>query len=251
MAGQTTIAPAFIVASPGVRVRCFSGTFAAPVPTGNELRRAIRILTSITPVSRQRSRVVAISTPPGTGDDDDKNAGGLASDRNDGQAGVEEPDEDDELLLRLSSLQARALRENDLLERLAQIEVLSDEPNEEGKKRAERYLSRETQLLYAVKQLYRDITFDIDNYLSKPERLLVAASLAILFGFFAATSATTIIGSVADWDPLAAAVLLVYVESFTRFYYKSREKGVVFRLANAFKVGLIYGCVVDCVKLGA
>jgi len=39
---------------------------------------------------------------------------------------------------------------------------------------------------------------------SRPIRLLTAGSIALLLGFFCATSAATIIGSVADWDPLAA-----------------------------------------------
>jgi len=35
---------------------------------------------------------------------------------------------------------------------------------------------------------------------------MTAATLALLLGFFSATSAATIIGSVADWDPLAAGM---------------------------------------------
>lgn len=37
-----------------------------------------------------------------------------------------------------------------------------------------------------------------------PVRRMTAATLSLLLGFFSATSAATIIGSVADWDPLAA-----------------------------------------------
>jgi len=39
-----------------------------------------------------------------------------------------------------------------------------------------------------------------------PLRRMTAATLALLLGFFSATSAATIIGSVADWDPLAAGM---------------------------------------------
>eukprot|EP00170_Pyropia_yezoensis_P003410 contig_14257_g3417 len=76
-----------------------------------------------------------------------------------------------------------------------------------------------------------------------------AATLFLLLGFFSATSAATIIGSVADWDPLAAAVLIVYTEGLTRSYYASPAPSVVLQLANAFKVGLEYGLFVDAFKL--
>lgn len=90
---------------------------------------------------------------------------------------------------------------------------------------------------------------DIDRALSKPSRLILASSLCILFGFFSATSASTIIGSVADWDPLAAAVLLIWTESFTKFYYTQSRRSRLLQLINAFKVGLIYGMTVDAFKL--
>lgn len=79
---------------------------------------------------------------------------------------------------------------------------------------------------------------------------MTAATLSLLLGFFSATSAATIIGSVADWDPLAAAVLIVYTEGLTRAYYSSTTPpSVVLQLANAFKVGLEYGLFVDAFKL--
>ena len=54
----------------------------------------------------------------------------------------------------------------------------------------------------------------------------------ILFGFFSATSAITIIGSVADWDPLAAAVMLCWTELFTKIFYFDQIKSFNFKLIN-------------------
>jgi hypothetical protein len=146
---------------------------------------------------------------------------------------------------------ARGDRQNDLLERLEKISLPPEDAvqDEERRLRGERYLSRETQLLYLVKHFYSDTKNDFEKYLSNPLRLLVAGSIAILFGFFSATAASTIIGSVADWDPLAAAVLLGWTETFTRFYYRTKDKSITLRLINAFKVGLIYGMCVDAFKL--
>lgn len=71
----------------------------------------------------------------------------------------------------------------------------------------------------------------------------------LFFGFFSATSAITIIGSVADWDPLAAAVLLCWIELFTKLYYTYENSNIFFSLLNTFKIGIIFGMFVDAFKL--
>lgn len=143
----------------------------------------------------------------------------------------------------------RSGRVNDLLARLDKIDLPEDPDAEIKRARADRYLQRESQLIWLSTRLFGEMADDCSSYLNEPVHTMVAASLAILFGFFSATSAATIIGSVADWDPLAAAVLLVWTEAFTRVYYSAKEKTLVLRLANAFKIGLIYGMAVDAFKL--
>lgn len=71
----------------------------------------------------------------------------------------------------------------------------------------------------------------------------------LLFGFFSATSAITIIGSVADWDPLAAAVMLCWIEAFTELFYAAEDPPLAFRLINGFKIGINLGMFVDAFKL--
>uniref|UniRef100_A0A7S0YQT1 Ycf20 n=1 Tax=Hemiselmis tepida TaxID=464990 RepID=A0A7S0YQT1_9CRYP len=71
----------------------------------------------------------------------------------------------------------------------------------------------------------------------------------LFFGFFSATSAITIIGSVADWDPLAAAVLLCWIELFTKLFYNSEKMSHFLKLLNSFKIGIILGMFVDAFKL--
>lgn len=151
---------------------------------------------------------------------------------------------------RPSGQEVRSGRVNDLRERLDRLDTPdTGVPNPRSEQRAKRYLERESQLLWITTVLPGSVANDCKNYFDSPIRKLVAASLAILFGFFSATSASTIIGSVADWDPLAAAVLLVWTEAFTRLYYRSEEKTFLLRLANAFKIGLTYGMAVDAFKL--
>lgn len=144
---------------------------------------------------------------------------------------------------------SRSQRRNDLLERLDRISAYEKVSTEQTQQSYNGYLSSGSQLIYLTSQFPKKACQDVEKYLKSPARLLVAASIAILFGNFCATSATTIIGSVADWDPLAAAVLLVLVESFTKYYFRTPNKSVLLRLANAFKVGLIFGMIADAFKL--
>lgn len=110
-------------------------------------------------------------------------------------------------------------------------------------------LEGRTNLNALLRYTKNDLTSAIEKFLSKPTRLLSLSALAILFGIFSATSASTIIGSVADWDPLAAAVLLIWTESFTKYYYRLERKARLLQLINAFKIGLIYGMTIDAFKL--
>mmetsp|Transcript_7187 Transcript_7187/g.21925 ORF Transcript_7187/g.21925 Transcript_7187/m.21925 type:complete len:153 (+) Transcript_7187:231-689(+) len=106
--------------------------------------------------------------------------------------------------------------------------------------------------LRAFFALPRTILKDADRYFEeKPQRLLTAGSVLLLVGFFGATSAATIIGSVADWDPLAAAVLLFWTESYTRYYYRAQTRTIAMRLLNSFKIGVVYGMTVEAMKLSS
>lgn len=106
-------------------------------------------------------------------------------------------------------------------------------------------------LEFFLSYLPKGLNKDLDEYLTTPLRILPASAIFLLIGFFAATSATTIIGSVADWDPLAAAVLLIVTEGFTKFYYQTPKvrSSRLLQLINSFKVGLIYGMTVEALKL--
>lgn len=136
-------------------------------------------------------------------------------------------------------------RENDLLQRLGQF---PDAPSLSNP-RAKRVVESRGQLAAAVEYLSKGLNADIERLLADPFTQISSAGIAILFGFFSATSASTIIGSVADWDPLAAAVLLIWTEGFTKVYYRLEKRTKVLQLINAFKIGLIYGMTVDAFKL--
>lgn len=136
-------------------------------------------------------------------------------------------------------------REDNLLQRLGQL----PEPPEPSDSRLEYIQESRGQLASAVQYLIKDLNADIERLLSNPFTQISSAIIAILFGVFSATSAATIIGSVADWDPLAAAVLLIWTEGYTKLYYGLKKKTKLLRLINAFKIGLMYGMTIDAFKL--
>lgn len=135
--------------------------------------------------------------------------------------------------------------EENLLQRLGQLPDPPQLPNP----RVEYFRESRGQLAAGVQYLTKGLNADIERLLSDPFTQISSAIIAILFGNFSATAAATIIGSVADWDPLAAAVLLVWTEGFTKLYYKLRKKTKLLRLINAFKIGLMYGMTIDAFKL--
>mmetsp|Transcript_6061 Transcript_6061/g.10778 ORF Transcript_6061/g.10778 Transcript_6061/m.10778 type:complete len:184 (+) Transcript_6061:126-677(+) len=92
----------------------------------------------------------------------------------------------------------------------------------------------------------------IDLYLSADQtRLILAGSLALTVGYFAATVVITIVGEQQDWDSVAGAVLLLITESFTRLFYSRVEvnKSPSMIVINTFKVGLVYGLIYDAFRL--
>jgi hypothetical protein len=96
--------------------------------------------------------------------------------------------------------------------------------------------------------IYYPFDFKKKHYLSWTWELSLGIFF-ILFGFFSATSAITIIGSVADWDPLAAAVMLCWTEFFTKIFYYTENKSFNLKLINSFKIGINFGMFVDALKL--
>lgn len=138
--------------------------------------------------------------------------------------------------------------DRDAKQRLARIQSIPDLPKVDST-RSLPFDNTPGQLFPFLDYIRSGLNNDIDKALSKPSRVALASSIAILFGFFSATSASTIIGSVADWDPLAAFVLIIWTELFTKFYYSRPRSNRILQLINAFKIGLIYGMTVDAYKL--
>lgn len=74
----------------------------------------------------------------------------------------------------------------------------------EGPRRADAFFLVERTCLFLLRPPGAPPLPLLCHICRSPLRRMSAATLFLLLGFFSATSAATIIGSVADWDPLAA-----------------------------------------------
>jgi len=205
---------------------------------------------------RRRCRIPLPRAQLGENDSDDE---GVGKNENGDEDDVDmfdpddynEDEENDEEfdILTTASMRREGLDPNERLSRF--FSAPTEGINRPDNPVARDILDSPTALSYVVNSLPGQLIEDSESYLSSPSRLIVASALSILFGFFGSTSATTIIGSVADWDPLAALVLLLITEGFTKWYYKSeaRKTSRLLQLMNAFKIGLIFGMTVDAFKL--
>lgn len=90
-----------------------------------------------------------------------------------------------------------------------------------------------------------------DDFLERPGNPLLLSALSLLFGFYLAGSLSTIFGAAGFWEPTIALGPLVVSEAITRRYYSrpAVERSQTLKLLNALKVGFLFGCTLDALKL--
>ncbi|MEG3878568.1 DUF565 domain-containing protein [Microcoleus sp. herbarium7] len=99
------------------------------------------------------------------------------------------------------------------------------------------------------------------RWLSNPWRRISLLVISLLFGTFLGTAISTIAGQSADWDIIAAGLLVLLTELVNRLVYGSpRPKALPSKriarslwvdMLNALKVGLTYNLFVEAFKLGS
>ena len=86
--------------------------------------------------------------------------------------------------------------------------------------------------------------------------------ISFFSGFLTASIIDTSLGEFSEWAIVGASLVVANIESFNNFYYclvsKNRNtlisKSYIFILLNTlnyFKIGIIYGLIVDAFKLGS
>jgi len=81
-------------------------------------------------------------------------------------------------------------------------------------------------------------------------------------GFLTSSIIDTSLGEFSEWAIVGAALVVANIESFNNFYYASVNKNrnisfnkayifILLDILNYFKIGIIYGLIVDAFKLGS
>ena len=86
--------------------------------------------------------------------------------------------------------------------------------------------------------------------------------ISLFSGFLTSSIIDTSLGEFSEWAIVGAALVVANIESFNNFYYSSVSKNrntivnksyifVLLDILNYFKIGIIYGLIVDAFKLGS
>jgi hypothetical protein len=81
--------------------------------------------------------------------------------------------------------------------------------------------------------------------------------ISFFSGFLASSIIDTSLGEFSEWAIVGAALVVANIESFNNFYYflisKNRNSYtlILLDILNFFKIGIVYGLIVDAFKLGS
>lgn len=94
----------------------------------------------------------------------------------------------------------------------------------------------------------------LGRWFFNPWRRLSLLVISLLFGYFLGTAVSTTAGQSADWDIVAAGILVGLTEVVNRIYYsRNRQAGRAFwvEALNSLKIGLTYSLFIEAFKLGS
>jgi len=92
------------------------------------------------------------------------------------------------------------------------------------------------------------------DWLSNPWRRISVLVISLLFGNFLGTAISTIAGQSADWDIIAAALLVLWTELVSLLLYRWQRQGARYlwvEMLQALKIGVTYNLFVEAFKLGS
>lgn len=112
--------------------------------------------------------------------------------------------------------------------------------------------------------LFDDSLGKFGRFFQNPWRRFALILISLLLGNFAGTVIPTTAGQEAAWDPVLGAGILLMIELVNRIYYGrpkltnnnlnqeiNQGNQLFFDLLNIFKIGLIYGLIVEALELGS
>ena len=86
--------------------------------------------------------------------------------------------------------------------------------------------------------------------------------ISFFSGFLTSSIIDTSLGEFSEWAIVGSAIVVANIESFNNYYYLfiNNNKNIIvskpylftlFDILNFFKIGIIYGLIVDAFKLGS
>ncbi|MEQ8962471.1 MAG: DUF565 domain-containing protein [Coleofasciculus sp. C2-GNP5-27] len=100
------------------------------------------------------------------------------------------------------------------------------------------------------------------QWFANPWRRLSMILLGLLSGIFLGSAISTTAGQTADWDVIAAGILIIFTETVSRIVYgRNRQRlpslsrasrlSWFLETVNALKIGLVYSMFLEAFKLGS
>jgi hypothetical protein len=91
---------------------------------------------------------------------------------------------------------------------------------------------------------------------------MVLNLISLFGGFLFSSIIDTSLGEFNEWAIVGASLIIATTESFNKCYYfllkrnrnklfRSQEAGILLDFLNNFKIGILYGLIVDGFKLGS
>ncbi len=105
--------------------------------------------------------------------------------------------------------------------------------------------------LGTVRGLSDELQDSYSRFQDEPAVRLSLGTLSLLVGWWVAEGLTPgVVGQGGYWEYVAGIVAMVAVERITEYYWKrpNSDRSTALQLLQAFKVGFVYGCVVDAIK---
>ena len=84
--------------------------------------------------------------------------------------------------------------------------------------------------------------------------------ISFFSGFLTSSIIDTSLGEFSEWAIVGTSLVVATIESFNAFYYSLKQRRgffvnsyikVLFDFLNNFKIGIVYGLIVDAFKLGS
>jgi hypothetical protein len=113
-----------------------------------------------------------------------------------------------------------------------------------------------------LNNLVNVVLAQLEQWFANPWRRLSLILISLLFGVFLGSAIPTSVGQAAEWDIVAAGIVLLFTEAVSRYIYGSNQRTVqsqestarrslLIEVINYLKIGLTYSLFLEAFKIGS